>query len=1156
MVATNFISGLVSTLDWANVIDQLMAIEQKRVDAVDESQTKYENKLSSWQTFNTKLLTLKTVAEDLKESDTFNVFTTSLSSSSTTEASELMTASTTEDALPGTHTIEMTASSQIARTRQVSSQSYSSKTTALGLSGEIVINGTAISITGTDDLTDIQDKINNANSGDDATRVTATILSVSTTDNRLILTSDDTGEDVFSILDASTTDVLQSLGFTNSSTSIKNATSDGAKSDEFSSSETAIASLLGLDTTLSSTTVQVGGNNITINLDSDSLQSIATTIDALSGISASVVSTTTDGVETFQLDISGTTSFSDDNNILEALGVLEGGQSNVAHVLTSDTANTTNGVTYVTSGTAFDGFYNTTVGITDTITISGYTNSGVAITTTDFDIYSGSYKTVSDLLTEIESLYSAKGETVTATVVNGKIRVTDVTTGDSQLSLSLVCKNEGSGSNLNLGTLSAINTGGTVGYKRETQAGQDAKIKVDGVTITSDSNTIDDAISGVTLDLLKIESGSTLTLMVSRDWDTIKTSIQNFVSSYNEINSYINEQFHYDDDTETAGTLMGDGTLSTVQLRLKSIIYDEILGLPTTLNALSLIGITSDKDGTLSVNDDELTDSLTSNFLGTKRIFIGEGSATDGDVTFIDYTKDTKAGTYAVNIITVATQAEETGEKDLSAAMSQDETIAITESYSGRVATIALSNGDDIDDIVNAINSELDTEYTQSLVGDVANNAGASPITSTTKWTEINGTSGWTNGDRFTFSGTKKNGLSVSGEYSISDTLTDTVGGLLSAIETAYQNEVRATINTSGYIVLTDVAAGDSQLSLSDIGEPSGRSLDFGTLSTSNGVVGRDAIPITAYNSSNYLELTHDYYGDDYGFTISQVSDPGSTNKEIIIGSQANTKTSAAGGGNITSATKWGEINTGGDANDITNGAIISYTGTKHDGTTVSDSYEISDKAVDDVQGLLTDIEGAFGVTAGSATVDANGKILITDSTTGASQVAISFSYDSNCGSLSLGTFASTNTGLANGTYTGVDVAGTIGNESATGNGQILTGDSGNDNTDGLVTKVTATSTGGQGDVKLTLGVAAQMYNELDFVTDPYDGYVTARMDGIDNVIDDLQDQIEAMEVRLEMQRQRLVNQFVAMEQALSAIKNISNWLSQQISSLSSMWGL
>jgi flagellar hook-associated protein 2 len=93
-----------------------------------------------------------------------------------------------------------------------------------------------------------------------------------------------------------------------------------------------------------------------------------------------------------------------------------------------------------------------------------------------------------------------------------------------------------------------------------------------------------------------------------------------------------------------------------------------------------------------------------------------------------------------------------------------------------------------------------------------------SAITVSTKWNSVFDSSGTpanlADGDRITFSGTTRSGTEVSGSYTIDNVAEDSVQDFLSAIEETFGNEVTASINASGRIVVTDKESGNSSLSL------------------------------------------------------------------------------------------------------------------------------------------------------------------------------------------------------------------------------------------------------------------------------------------------------------------------------------------------------
>ncbi len=327
--------------------------------------------------------------------------------------------------------------------------------------------------------------------------------------------------------------------------------------------------------------------------------------------------------------------------------------------------------------------------------------------------------------------------------------------------------------------------------------------------------------------------------------------------------------FAYNEETKKAGLLSGESNLRTIKSIIQSRISNTIPLLPTDANAISLFGITSDKNGKLSIDETKFLSELNSDFYAVKRMFAAEGTSTDNEISYVSHTDNTVAGNYTVSINTVATQASKTGSVDLSGGISGDDTLTITDSLTSRVATVSLTSGDSLDTIVDTINSELANESTHTLEGDEANLASSSAITASTLFSSFDvGGASVANGDIIYFTGTNRSGIGISDSYTISSKTASTVQGFLSAIESAYDNAVSATIDTAGKLVVTDITGGDSQISLT-ITEPG--SLNFGTVSTSN--TGRYAMEITASISGNNIVLTHDNYGSSNGFTTVETND-------------------------------------------------------------------------------------------------------------------------------------------------------------------------------------------------------------------------------------------------------------------------------------------
>jgi flagellar hook-associated protein 2 len=176
--------------------------------------------------------------------------------------------------------------------------------------------------------------------------------------------------------------------------------------------------------------------------------------------------------------------------------------------------------------------------------------------------------------------------------------------------------------------LSALTYGGTNtdNYTQES-APQDAELTIAGVSYASASNTVTDALSGVTLSLTGTTTSGTTTspatLSVSTNTSSIESNIDAFVTAYNTLQGTLSSLGSYDSTTDTAGTMMGSPLLLEVQSQIQSALYSIVDTGSPTYNSLASIGITTNSDGTLSVNNATLSAALSSNFSAVSQLFSG-----------------------------------------------------------------------------------------------------------------------------------------------------------------------------------------------------------------------------------------------------------------------------------------------------------------------------------------------------------------------------------------------------------------------------------------------------------------------------------------------------------------------------------------------------
>jgi flagellar hook-associated protein 2 len=181
----------------------------------------------------------------------------------------------------------------------------------------------------------------------------------------------------------------------------------------------------------------------------------------------------------------------------------------------------------------------------------------------------------------------------------------------------------------------------------ETQSAQNANFVLDGVAITKSGNVVSDVIDGT---ILTLESAGSGTLTLSSDTETIKEKIQSYVDGYNELNTQLSDLLSLDTDTGETSVLFANFTVQNLQQRLRETISNQILGVSGDFEYLSQVGIRTLSDGSLSIDDGELSDALADDVGNVSELFSSAGSTTSSAVTFIGFTNDTQPGGYDIRV--------------------------------------------------------------------------------------------------------------------------------------------------------------------------------------------------------------------------------------------------------------------------------------------------------------------------------------------------------------------------------------------------------------------------------------------------------------------------------------------------------------------------
>jgi len=331
---------------------------------------------------------------------------------------------------------------------------------------------------------------------------------------------------------------------------------------------------------------------------------------------------------------------------LSALGNLKSSlgnfQSAASKLASSDNllkfSTSSNGEQYYTAtadSTASQGSYSIEVlnlAVANKIASSGFTDKFATVGSGTLTISSGTSSFDVEIPTNVEQpgaqTLQAITDAINAAKDNSTVLASVVTVDDglggTEARLVITSRNTGTANSINITVADDDNNSidssglsalaydvstGTLNMS-ELSAAEDAVIKVDTLQVTKASNTIDDVIEGVTLDLAKAEIGTLSSLTVTLDKVATKEGISSFVESYNSLVSTYTKLTAYDSETETAGVLIGDFFTRQVMSGVKELIRSNT-GNPSYPTLFSA-GIEIDTSGKMSLNSDRI-DTLLNN---------------------------------------------------------------------------------------------------------------------------------------------------------------------------------------------------------------------------------------------------------------------------------------------------------------------------------------------------------------------------------------------------------------------------------------------------------------------------------------------------------------------------------------------------------------
>lgn len=264
----------------------------------------------------------------------------------------------------------------------------------------------------------------------------------------------------------------------------------------------------------------------------------------------------------------------------------------------------------------------------------------------------GAYHVVVNALARETRTYSnGNASSTTALGVSGTLRVTagagapiDVTVDAGDTLASLATKISSSGARVNASVLydgtnyrllvRGQDTGAANAVVLEQQGfdlglqtpanmvqpASDARLEIDGFSITRPSNQVSDVVPGVTLALAKVSPGG-VDVQVSSDPGGLAKKIEAFVSAYNDVVNAGHSAAGYGSQKSSTPDLSGDGAIRSTLSQLAQIMYSPVSGTSGKYTTLASVGLKLKSDGTVSLDSSKLSDALTADPTSVAKLF-------------------------------------------------------------------------------------------------------------------------------------------------------------------------------------------------------------------------------------------------------------------------------------------------------------------------------------------------------------------------------------------------------------------------------------------------------------------------------------------------------------------------------------------------------
>lgn len=230
-----------------------------------------------------------------------------------------------------------------------------------------------------------------------------------------------------------------------------------------------------------------------------------------------------------------------------------------------------------------------------------------------------------DSLSGLRDAINAAGAGITASIV-------DLNGDGASQQLVLNSTATGAAGRVELVETTATGTGSDLGLQNlnlPTNNFNDlnASLTINGLALSRSSNTVSDAVAGVTLSLKRAGTSS---LSVSQNTNAISEKLSAFVDAYNGLQDFVAGQYKPDSSGKPTGALVGDPTLRSAQQQLRDVIGGFSTNNGGTLSNLTQLGIGRDETGKLKLDTSVLNERTDASLVDVRALLYGKTSANKG----------------------------------------------------------------------------------------------------------------------------------------------------------------------------------------------------------------------------------------------------------------------------------------------------------------------------------------------------------------------------------------------------------------------------------------------------------------------------------------------------------------------------------------------